>query len=196
LRLGGFLLLACACAPAAPAKPAAAPHIEAKNLKAPPGTTLVEACTPTGHELCFNAIDDNCNGVIDEGCGSRTGLLQFEIAWDAADAEVDLSVTTPEGETVPDPQTHPAPTGFHMDKDCPGKEGCGGQNVDNIYYDTSEGPPPRGHYVVTITLKELHGASPPVRVRFGARLGSRTVGFDVNLAPGEDEKKKFEYDLP
>jgi tRNA (guanosine-2'-O-)-methyltransferase len=182
----------------APAKePAAASNdVSTRNLEAPQGTTLVEACTPTGPELCFNAIDDNCNGVIDEGCGSRTGPLQFEIAWDAAEAEVNLSVTTPEGDTIPSQQTQAAPTGFHMDRDCPGKEGCGGQNVDNIYYDVSAGDPPRGHYVVKIALGELHGAQPPIRVRFGARLGARTVGFDVSLAPGEDEKKSFSFDVP
>jgi tRNA (guanosine-2'-O-)-methyltransferase len=170
--------------------------VEARNLTAPPGSTLVEACTPTGPEQCFNAVDDNCNGVIDEGCGSRTGPLQFEIAWDAAEADVNLSVTTPEGDTVPSRETKAVPNGFRMDRDCPGKEGCGGQNVDNIYFDSAEGPPPRGHYVVTITLVELHGASPPIRVRFGGRLGTRSVGFDVSLAPGDDEKKTFTFDLP
>jgi hypothetical protein len=198
-RLGGLAALSSlvwSCATATPAKAPAPAHVEAQNLEVPPGTTLVEACTPTGPELCFNAVDDNCNGVIDEGCGSRTGLLQFEIAWDAADADVNLAVTTPDGDTVPSPQTQGSPNGFHMDRDCPGKEGCGGQNVDNIYFDSSAGAPPRGHYVVKITLAELHGASPPVRVRFGARLGSHTVGFDVNLAPGDDEKKTFSFDLP
>ena len=192
----GLLLVVLSCAPATPAKSPAAARVETSNLQVPPGTTLVEACTPTGPELCFNAVDDNCNGVIDEGCGSRTGPLQFEIAWDVADADVNLSVTTPDGDTVPSPQTQPEPNGFHMDRDCPGKEGCGGQNVDNIYFDSGEGEPPRGHYMVKITLAELHSAPPPVRVRFGARLGARTVGFDVDLAPGDDEKKTFSFDVP
>ncbi len=190
------LLLVVSCAPPAPANAPAAADVQVRNLAGPAGTTLVEACTPTGPELCFNAIDDNCNGVIDEGCGSRTGLLQFEIAWDAADADVNLSVTTPDGDIVSSQTRQAPPNGFHLDRDCPGKEGCGGQNVDNLYFDGSEGEPPRGHYVVTIALGDLHGASPPVRARFGARLGSRTVGFYVNLAPGDDEKKSFSFDVP
>ena len=57
-------------------------------LEAPEDAALDTACTPTGPELCFNAIDDNCNGVIDEGCGVQTGLLQFAIAWSEEAADV------------------------------------------------------------------------------------------------------------
>jgi len=35
-----------------------------------------------GPEICGNAIDDNCNGIIDEGCGLRTGKVQFEVGVD------------------------------------------------------------------------------------------------------------------
>jgi hypothetical protein len=166
----------------------------ATNLAAPPGTTLLQACTPTGPELCFNAVDDNCNGVIDEGCGLPTGLLQFTIAWVASAADVNLIVTTPQNERVPEERTRSTQSGFHLDRDCPGDDGCGGQNVEDVYFDGTE--PPRGRYAVEIALVDLHGADPPVKVRFGARLGSRTVGFDVELAPGDDAKKTFTFDLP
>jgi len=53
-----------------------------------PASLAQKACTPTGPELCFNATDDNCNGIIDEGCGLRTGLVQFAIAWDEPKADV------------------------------------------------------------------------------------------------------------
>ena len=45
-------------------------------------------------------------------------------------------------------------------------------------------------------LVDLHGADAPIKVRFGARLGTRTVGFDVDLSPGEDAKKTFAFDVP
>ena len=164
------------------------------NLAAPPGTTLIQACTPTGPELCFNAVDDNCNGVIDEGCGIQTGLLQFTIAWTAAAADVNLTVLAPGLERVPNAHVGGSTAGFHLDRDCPGQDGCGGQNTENVYFDGAS--PPRGHYEVELSLADLHGAAAPVNVRFGARLGSRTVGFDVELGPGEDAKKTFSFDLP
>ncbi|MGA7123485.1 MAG: hypothetical protein WBY94_25505 [Polyangiaceae bacterium] len=166
----------------------------ASSLVAPAGTTLLEACTPTGPELCFNAVDDNCNGVIDEGCGVQTGLLQFVIAWGSIPADVNLVVVTPKEERVPDERTHSTASGFHLDKDCPGDDGCAGQNVENIYFDGPE--PPRGRYIVLITLADLHGAQPPVQVRFGARLGARSIGFDVDLSPGDNARKTFSFDLP
>jgi tRNA (guanosine-2'-O-)-methyltransferase len=188
----GRLLAAClaACTPAAAAR---TPHAAATNLSAPAGTTLVQACTPSGPELCFNAVDDNCNGVIDEGCGAQTGLLQFTVAWGASPADVNLVVVTPARERVPNDRTRSTASGFHLDRDCPAEEGCNGQNLENVYFDGLE--PPRGHYVVEIMLADAHNADTPVKVRFGARLVSRTVGFDVELAPGEDAKKTFAFDL-
>ncbi len=188
------MLFIAACRPATTAKSPQAGAISATHLAPPSGTTLAQACTPTGPELCFNALDDNCNGVIDEGCGLQTGLLQFMIAWGASAADVNLVLLTPHHERVPDERTRSTTSDFHLDRDCPGDEGCGGQNVESIHFDGAE--PPRGRYVIEITLIDLHGADPPVKVRFGARLGSRVVGFDVDVAPGDDAKKTFSFDLP
>jgi hypothetical protein len=189
------LILSLSCGPSAPARsPEAAVH--ATHLTAPQGTTLVDACTPTGPELCFNAVDDNCNGVIDEGCGVQTGLLQFAVAWGASKADVNLRVCSPNKECVPNERSKSTASGFHLDRDCPGEEGCAGQNIENVYFDGLE--PPKGHYSVEISLGELNGADSPVKVRFGARLGARSVGFDVDLAPGDEKTKtkSFQFDLP
>ena len=148
------------------------------------------ACTPTGPELCFNAIDDNCNGVIDEGCGVATGLLQFTIAWGESPADIDLIVTGPNHERVSDANRATA-TGFHLDHDCP-NDGCANQNIENVYFDGLE--PPKGHYSVEVKLAELKGADSPVKVRFGARVGSRTFGADVALTH-DDDRKTFTFEL-
>ena len=62
--------------------------IAPRDLEGPSASALREACTPSGIERCFDAVDDNCDGAIDEGCGLMTGLLQFVIAWPVASADV------------------------------------------------------------------------------------------------------------
>jgi tRNA (guanosine-2'-O-)-methyltransferase len=170
------------------------------KIEAPEHVTLQAACTPTGPELCFNAIDDNCNGVIDEGCGVGTGVLQFTIAWNEETADVDLSVVDPSGSPV-NAQRRSAPSGLKLDRDCPGSasapstgESCNGQNTENVFFEGLE--PPRGRYLVEVRLIDPHGASTPVQVHFGARVGSRTYGADVALSPGDNlDRKAFKFEL-
>ncbi|MFO0675349.1 MAG: hypothetical protein U0169_02370 [Polyangiaceae bacterium] len=161
-----------------------------KSVVAPAGVTLVAACTPTGAELCFNAVDDNCNGVFEEGCGLRTGPLQFMIAWSGSDANVDLAVTAPNGERTSKENRSPS-SGLRFEKDCP-VETCHGQDYENVYLE--EASILRGHYEVEIRLREAGASSGPVTVRFGARVGAGTYGADVVLTRSDD-KKSFGFDL-
>src|SRR5258706_11894510 len=159
-RLGALgVLLSSACAPRVPSK---TPQVDlvVANITAPAGTTLVQACTPTGPELCFNANDDNCNGVIDEGCGSQTGVLQFMIAWGDSPADVDLIVTDPNGARV-HKGNRSISSGLQLEKNCP-EEACHGQNVENVFFEGNE--PPRGKYVVEVKLVDPKGADLPVKV--------------------------------
>ena len=182
-------LLAFACGPAG--RPAEV--LSARDVACSEGVDLVAACTPTGVEICFNAIDDNCNGVIDEGCGLQTGILQFTIAWSGA-ADVNLILETPGKERVPGGGGEAASKTCHAGPDCPGDDGCHGQNVENIYCE-GEDPAP-GRYTVHIVLVDLHGAYAPVPVRAGVRLGSRSIGFAVTLAPDDESRKVFSFDVP
>jgi tRNA (guanosine-2'-O-)-methyltransferase len=160
-------------------------------LKGPAGVEVPEACTPTGPEKCFNAIDDNCNGIIDEGCATPTGLLQFVAAWGDSHSDVDLTLTTPTGERIGSCSgCTRASHGFHYEHDCPKDEACAGQNTEDIWF---EGPePPPGPYKVELKLND---AQNPVHVIFGARLGPRTVSFEVDLQ-SDAEEKTFGFDLP
>lgn len=168
-----------------------AANLAVSHIEAPYGVTLVEACTPTGPEICFNAVDDNCNGVIDEGCSLATGPLQFTIAWGDNPADVDLRVTDPSGEFVDANHPTNGAERLRVDRDCP-KDACFGQNIDNVLWAGLD--PPRGTYQVDIILSELHGATLPVPVRFGARIGSRSYGADVTLE-SKDDKKHFAFTL-
>jgi tRNA (guanosine-2'-O-)-methyltransferase len=164
-----------------------------RDVVTPDGAKLAEACTPSGVEQCFDAIDNNCNGVIDEGCGVHSGILQFTIAWDAADADVDLDVSDAGGETAQ--AGEPTLGGLLKDRDCPKASGeCMGQNVENVYLVEAE--PQRGRYRVVVRLEKLGSATPPVKVHLGARLGQRSYGFAFDLSPGEKTAERtFEFTL-
>jgi tRNA (guanosine-2'-O-)-methyltransferase len=145
---------------------------------------LEQACTPSGPEKCFNARDDNCNGVIDEGCGVHTGLVQFVIAWDKPNADVDLNVTDPNGELIEVGSS--SQSGLVKDRDCPGQEGtCFGQNLENVYLE--EGDPLRGEYRVQVRLEKLGGENPPVEITLGARVGPKTYAVELELSEPEQE---------
>jgi hypothetical protein len=190
LTVAAAVALLAACGPSAEAAKAPGSNLTPTHITASPGVALVMACTPTGPELCFNAVDDNCNGVIDEGCGVCTGALQFTIAWGDAPADIDLIVTDPSGAKCFE-ANRSTPSGLRLDHDCP-TEGCFGQNIENVCFEGAE--PPRGRYSVEVRLADLHAASSPVKVRFGARVGNRSFGADVPLTP-TDDKKAFTFDL-
>jgi len=117
-------------------------------------TTVGSYCTKGKEETC-NALDDNCDGVIDEGCGYRSGAIQITLGWDSG-ADIDLYVTDPAGETIcfrKDERS--SASGGHMDHDSRGD--CRTQQeinrIENVYW---EGPRlPLGEYRV-----ELHYFSP------------------------------------
>ena len=186
-----FALLIAACGPALPA---AAPgsNVVAKNVVTSDGVSVTAACVPSGPELCFNANDDNCNGIIDEGCGVGTGVLQFMIAWGDSPADVDLSVVDPNGAKVHKGNRSPQ-NGLSLEKNCP-DDGCHGQNTENVFF---EGPePPKGRYTVEVKLVDPRGAELPVKVHLSARVGSRTYAMDLTLAPGKDtEKQGLSFEL-
>jgi hypothetical protein len=189
--VAALLALLSGCVEVPPAAPG--PPLEARDVQVSEGVGLEAACTPTGVELCFDARDDNCNGVIDEGCGLHTGILQFAIAWEAAEADVDLNVYDTNGELAG--MGEPTAGRLMKDRDCPRATGeCQGQNIENVFL--TEGEPARGRYRVVVRLDKPNGAPTPVRVRLGARVGQRSYGMALDLSPGAStEEKSFEFTL-
>ena len=182
--LGLAALFAVACGP--PPKQPAPPDPELRGFSAPPDIVLDVACTPTGLETCFDAVDNNCNGAIDEGCGVRTGVVQFSIAWSDPTADVDLAVTDPAGELARVRDT--TELGLVKDRDCPGEnDACHGQNTENVYLVHRRVP--RGSYRVVVRLNRLGQTSPPLRVQLGARVGQRSYATEIELEAVDDERQ-------
>jgi tRNA (guanosine-2'-O-)-methyltransferase len=190
LSFGSAVALACqGCGPGTP--PAKIPEISGpSHVSTPAGVSFSTVCTPTGPEICFNAVDDNCNGVFDEGCGMGTGVLQWEIAWGDSPAEMELVVTDPAGDRLTD-ANRSTPSGLHLDHVCP-RDGCHGQNVDNVYFEGHD--PPAGHYAVEVKLVDPKGATLPLKVQFGWKVGGRSSATELSIA-SPDDKKEFSFEL-
>lgn len=182
-------LAACRAPLPAPSPESAPAGPTPTEIAPPPGVTLVAACTPTGPERCFDAVDDNCNGVIDEGCGLHTGAVQIAIAWPLG-ADVDLLVTDPAGELVRVGEGTTA--GLRKDRDCGTRDDvCRGQNVENVWFAGDADPPP-GRYKAVVHLEKAEPSRLPVPVRLGARIGTRVYGLSLELAaPGEEKVFAF-----
>jgi hypothetical protein len=146
----------------------------------------LEPCLPQSYEVCFNALDDNCNGAIDEGCGTPAGVVQFIVAWDASRADVDLNVTDPNGELIEAGRA--TRSGLVKGRDCPGRrQECAGINLENVFLEGNK-PPTRGTYRVSIALETLGGDEPPIWVSLSARLGPRRYAFEIMLREAEEEQ--------
>ena len=172
-------------------RPKAGEALKPRSIKKPLSLDLVQACTPNGIEQCFDAIDNNCNGIIDEGCGLRTGVLQFTIAWPESTADVDLIVTSPDGS--PARIGEPNSAGLAKDRDCPGRNNaCYGQNVENVYLVGTSVH--RGRYRIELRLANKGQLDAPLPVRLSMRLGQHYLSSLVELRNTEPSKL-FEFNL-
>lgn len=177
-----LVLPAAGCLEVPQPKPAS--EVDVRDVSAS-SMVLESACSPTGIELCFDAYDNNCNAIIDEGCGLETGVLQFTIAWQEPAVDVDLRVTGPDGSNAR--REEPNEAGLVKDRDCPGSDNaCHGQNVENVYL--AEGAPRPGRYRVAVRLEDLRGQKPPIRVRFSARIGQRQFTSVLVFEERSDER--------
>ena len=137
----------------------------------------------TAAEICGNAVDDNGNGLAEEGCGIPGGLVGFVAAWDEPTADVDLRVIDPSGELAETGRS--TGSGLVKERDCPGRDGeCRSRNVENVYLERGEIL--RGDYRVHLRLVSIGGEEPPIEVRFAARLGQKSYGAVVSLRRVEE----------
>lgn len=152
------------------------------------GVTVVEAtCVQGGQEAC-NGIDDNCNGVVDEGCGYQTGAIQITSAWNT-NADIDMYVTDPSGETLSYSHTNSASGGV-LDHDARGA--CVAQTannrIENVYWNSPQ--PPHGTYTVALHYYSDCGVNAgPTASTVSIAVGGRVIGaYQVMLTPGGGDR--------
>ena len=156
------VLALCAAACAAPIKPQPvaapppppAPTVQETVLHA--GVTALDLeCTHEATETC-NALDDNCNGIVDEGCpyASDPQGVQITVAWNTG-ADIDLYVRDPSGEMVfYNEEARRSPVGGSLDH--PARGQCRPeQEITNVESAHWPAPAPNGPYKV-----ELHYFGP------------------------------------
>jgi tRNA (guanosine-2'-O-)-methyltransferase len=149
-------------------------------------------CILRGAELCYNALDDNCNGLLEEGCGVDGGIVQFMIAWQPSEADVDLEVSDPGGSWVELGRT--TASGLVRDRDCPGTSGeCKTGSLENVYL-AEEEKLTRGKYQVVVRLERWSDPGTPVRVNFSGRVGSRSFGTEL-IFEREKQEHKSSWEL-
>jgi hypothetical protein len=128
-----------------------------KDLKVNADARPLDAeCAYGAYETC-NAIDDDCNGVIDDDCGYESGDVQITAGWNSG-ADIDLYVTDPSGFTLFYNEAHKkSQIGGHLDHDARGdcRREQKNPRIENAYW---AAPAKRGNYKV-----ELHYFSPCTR---------------------------------
>lgn len=175
--LGGALL---ACSTTSPLK---APEAPATRVVAGDDGAFVEfVVRPSAVETCRNGLDDNQNGLLDEGCAEGpASVLEFVLGWPDPEVDLNLWVIDAAGDVVDVGNV----TGLGLTKqnDCPAESLCQGQNYERVVLDRNASVPFDRVRVVV----EVGGRLPEVREYpffLGVRDGSGTRAFRGFLRPG------------
>jgi outer membrane protein OmpA-like peptidoglycan-associated protein len=147
------------------------------------------ACTPTGKEVCYDGIDNDCDGTYDDTCGYAPGSLQWTLVW-TGDDDLDLHVVGPDGVEVWAGHKRGGQAGLALDRDCRGKFGppCEGGNVENIYVDRATRPV-EGTYQIWVEVAQTAdgvatssaGGTRKIGVRLAGRLAGKTYSMPLSL---------------
>ena len=150
-------------------------------------------CNPNAPEVC-NGLDDNCNGVIDEGCGFSGGNIQITLAW-ATGADLDLYVTDPSGYTISYSRRR-SPSGGELDHDARGAcvRSQAGATIENVYWASPR--PPSGTYTIEVHNYSACRVSGATQGTLSIAVGGQVLGaYNVVLREGE-RRAVAQFNMP
>lgn len=152
-------------------------------------------CTPTGEEVCFDGLDNDCDGVVDNACGYAPGALQWTLTWGTGD-DLDLHAIGPDGRHVFFGQRRGGASRLALDVDCRGQfgGGCLAGNVENIFTPRDQRPVEGTYRAWVEVFQALDG--PPDRViqaMLGGRLGGKSYRIPLRLVAQRGVRTFFAF---
>jgi hypothetical protein len=141
------------------------------SVAVPANVQVLQAHCQEGTQEACNGLDDNCNGVIDEGCDYSGGNVQITAAWQTA-SDVDLHVVDPSGAEIYYGSVT-SPSGGRLDHDANAACQARPPTVENVFWSSQS--PPRGTYQIRLHAYDMCGV-PNTPTTLSISVGGRIVG--------------------
>ena len=156
------------------------------SVAVPANVQVLQAQCQEGTQEACNGLDDNCNGVIDEGCGYQGGNVQITVAWQSS-SDIDLHVTDPNNEEVFYGHRNSA-SGAVLDRDANAACNQSPPTVENVYWGTQPMP---GQYRIRVVAYDMCG-SPSTPATVSISVGGRILGtYSMNFS-----QRGQQFDIP